>query len=395
MADEESIPSGPYFERLPLWPDFALSDNSVDGRIPACRVESWEKFQSNLNGEKDDPTGAEKVYRGQRRFDWPLESTLTRRFDGGSIPDDMAHQMLHKFKLAMRGRGIDLNNLDNDNEIWAYGQHYGLATPMVDWTDSPFVALFFAYAKEDVDAEKDNPSRAVFCLNRAEIEKLMPNLFFEPALGENARLVNQAGLFTVTPAGDNNLETAIVNAVIDSGAIDADDANALARYICKIHIPNNGRDACLTMLRKMNIHHANLFPDPAGASDYCNDWIERCVKDQAEKRKAKDAEKKARRTVSLSELARMDADNFEAVATLLNALLPEGHPEIDGSLAMKIDSKYQETASLDWPRHASGVAQVRVAFKRLLSLFSYPEESLEQAVEQLVEFYKSKYEARG
>ena len=390
MADQPVNP--PYFERLPLWPNFEVLTNDIDGRVPSCRVDSWSTFQSNLNSETDDPTGAEKIYRGQRRFDWPLESTLTRRFGGGAIPDDMSERMLKKFKLAMRGRGSDLSELP-DNEVWSYGQHFGLATPLVDWTDSPFVALFFAFAKEDVETELDNPSRAVFCLNRAKVEELLPEVFFEPALGENARLVNQAGLFTVTPPGDDNLATAIINALIDSGGVDPEDANQLANYVCKVHIPNQGRDPCLAMLRKMNIHHANLFPDPAGASEYCNDWLERCVKDQNDRvRKASAAEKKTRRKFLLSELASTYAENSEAVEAILKESLIEGHTVYVSSLAIKLDNKYQETASLDWPNHSSGVARIRVAFKRLLTLFSYPEDVANEALERLIAFYRSKYE---
>lgn len=390
---ERSAAEMPYFERLPLWPNFELMADTIDGRIPSCRVESWERFQSNLNGEEEDPTGGEIIYRGQRRFDWQLESTLTRRFGGGAIPPDMAVRMLKKFKLAMRGRGIDLSETP-DNEAWAYGQHYGLATPLVDWTDSPFVALFFAYAREDVEAEKPNPSRAVFRLNRAKVEDILPELFFEPALGENARLVNQAGLFTVTPPGDDNLATAIINAVIDAGAIDPDDADQLANYICKIHIPNSGRDACLAMLRKMNIHHANLFPDPSGASDYCNDWLERSVKDQkAKARRAKEAEQKVRRKISLADLAAMDVDNFGAVAELLKEGLPEDDRHDMSELAIKIEAKYNEAASLDWPSRPSGVAQLKVAFRHLLTLFSYPDASMAATIDRLIGFYKMKYEA--
>jgi hypothetical protein len=389
----EDTASKPYFERLLLWPNFELTADAIDGRIPSCRVKDWEAFQSNLNGEVEDPTGGEIIYRGQRRFDWQLESTLTRRFDGGAIPPDMAERMLKKFKLAMRGRGIDLSET-LENEVWAYGQHYGLATPLVDWTDSPFVALFFAFAKEDVEAEKPNPSRAVFRLNRAKVEELLPELFFEPALGENARLVNQAGLFTVTPAGDDNLATAIINAIIETGAIDPDDADQLANYICKIHIPNVERDACLAMLRKMNIHHANLFPDPSGASDYCNDWLERCVKDQkAKARKDKEAEQRTRRRVTLSELAATNVDNFEAVANLLREGLSDDDTTNMSELAMKIDAKYSEAAALDWPQRPSGVAQLKVAFRHLLSLFGYRESSIPATVERLIAFYKMKYEA--
>lgn len=391
----EASPHKRYFELRPLWPSFELTADDIDGRIPSCRVNNWEQFQTNLNDEIDEPTGGEIIYRGQRRFDWQLESTLTRRFDGGAIPEDMSERMLRKFKLAMRGRGIDLSEMP-ENEVWAYGQHYGLATPLVDWTDSPFVALFFAFAKQNVEAEKDNPSRAVFRLNRAKVEALLPDLFFEPALGENARLVNQAGLFTVTPPGGDNLATAIINAVIETGAIDPDNAKELAQYICKIHIPNKNRDACMSALRKMNIHHANLYPDPSGASDYCNDWLERCVKEQKEKaRTAKNEDRKSRKTVSLRELASLHVDHFEAVAELLEEGLPEGDGSNMGELAIKIDAKYSEAASLDWPSRSSGVAQLRVAFRHLLVLFDYPEATLNATLDRLIGFYKLKYEASG
>lgn len=240
MTDESSTPSGPYYKRMPLWPDFDLQNNNIDGRVPVCCVEDWQSFERLIEAEHEHLGAGERIYRGQRRFDWQIAATLTREFGGGAIPTDVSRRLLNRFQLAMRGRGTDMNGND-ENEVWAFGQHFGLATPLLDWTESPFVALFFAFAQEDDPAEKANDSRAVFTLNRGLIEDLLPELFFEPALGENARLVNQAGLFTVTPSGDDNLVSAIIDAVIDSGAVDPDDPKQIARYIYKVHIPNQGR----------------------------------------------------------------------------------------------------------------------------------------------------------
>lgn len=202
MSDDAISTSSrvPYYQRLHSWPKFEFQNNDIDGRVPVCRIDNWQSFERLIEAEHDELGSGERIYRGQRRYDWQIAATLTREFAGGAIPPDMSQRLLDRFRLAMRGRGTDMNGND-DNEIWAFGQHFGLATPLLDWTESPFVALFFAFAQEDDPAEKPNDSRAVFSLNRGLVEDLLPDLFFEPVLGENARLVNQAGLFTVTPPG--------------------------------------------------------------------------------------------------------------------------------------------------------------------------------------------------
>ncbi|WP_185928235.1 FRG domain-containing protein [Mesorhizobium sp. M6A.T.Ce.TU.016.01.1.1] len=396
MTEETPGPSlrSNYFEQLPAWPNFDFLNNDIDGRVPVCRIEDWQSFERLIEAEHEQIGGGDRIYRGQRRYDWQIAATLTREFDGGAIPPEMSRRLLNRFQLAMRGRGTDMNGND-DNEIWAFGQHFGLATPLLDWTESPFVALFFAFAQEDDPAEKPNDSRAVFSLNRGLVEELLPELFFEPALGENARLVNQAGLFTVTPSGDDNLVSAIIDAVVETGAVDPDNPKEIARYIYKVHIPNQGRVACLSMLRRMNIHHANLFPDPTGASQYSNDWLQREV---AERKRAEAARKavESRAVPPPPDHGPPTAVSGEphSIEELLNQLIvPEDSltAATTSEWAGKIASTYQEHASLDWPIHISTRKEINIRIRRLLNALGFPSDRRDDAMRAIVAFYADEY----
>ncbi len=399
MSDQDLTfePEVPYMDELGTWPEFKLFSNPADGPIPSCKVDSWRTFELSVQEDLENHPIGEMIYRGQRRHDWPLAPTLTRRFDDGAVPDDVAIKLRNKFKLAMRGRGVDLSKLD-EVEVWAYGQHFGLATPLLDWTESPFVALFFAFADHDLDEEKPNPSRAIFRLNRTAIESVLDQAFFEPTLGDNGRLVNQAGLFTVTPSGDENLASAIINALVESGAVDAEDPLDLAQYICKFHVPNLGRSDCLNMLRKMNIHHASLFPDPGGASSFCNDWLSRAIEDRLREKlkKQRAAEDAVRVHVDVPKIISHGGTDSALVAEVLAEFLGSDDLSLKfglGDWAKKIDVRYAEEAGTDWPRRPSLEARLRLEFRKLLTVLGWPESTRMEVTSALIEFYKARYDA--
>jgi hypothetical protein len=175
--------------------------------------------------------------------------------------------------LASRGRrGISPSSIQNDAEWWALAQHNGLYTPLLDWTQSPFVALFFAFEQE---SGSESTHRAVWALARVDEpnEKIRkaykgagtpPTLErIYPTLDENSRLVNQAGLFTQLPLGktvESWIEVHLKGKTKHPGLI-------------KILIPEADRETCLRALNRMNINHLSLFPDLYGASQYCNNAL--------------------------------------------------------------------------------------------------------------------------
>lgn len=388
----------PYFHALPEFPAYAFGSKDIDGLVPACRVASWEKFIEAMRSPDHNKAKGEFVYRGQRGHDWHLSSTLARLFDGGAVPSDHESSLLDQFRLAMRGRGLDCSKLEVA-ELWAFGQHHGLLTPLIDWTKSPYVALFFAFEGPDEEG-KENASRAVFCLNMTAIraDSSLSEIIFEPTHHENARLVNQAGLFTITPSGKDNLVSAILNELAENEVINPDDPMDVARYISKIHLPNENRVECLNTLRKMNIHHANLFPDPGGASKYCNDWLARLIdeekRDAAEAAEAKKAE--LERRVDPAAVAAEDGENSELISKILRQTLGNKADYPDDLLlnwSAKIDSLYSRAADPDWPRRISSQARLKLDFRKFFLSNGLDREMAEICARRMIGFFIAKWRA--
>lgn len=433
-----------YLDALPEYPNFVLPNDDVDALLPSAKVKSWEDLLNILQGSDFKRTKNDLVYRGHAGHDWQLASTLGRLFDGGDIPSDKREKLLRQFKLSMRGRGYDLAPLQGiDNEIWAVGQHYGLKTPLLDWTRSPFVALFFAFSKYESQKETDsNPSRAIFCLNKTRLEEdlgedFAAQLFLEPEDNRNSRLVNQSGLFTVAPDGRDNFVSSIVNRLDDNdllGSVDGTEtefvtheemqeflepanraytetqareefqrglrfpvrdrkrAEMLAQYIFKLHVPNSIQDRkdCLEALRQMNIHHGNLFPDPGGASEFCNDWLERLLEDEkAEKTEA--VRKEEDKKIAAAITAKPDEDVAEDVKAILEAFLDFSSGGAD-ELVADLDKTVEEAATIDWEEFPKRRLLVKRAIAKAIANGSGDIKSgrkPEELIETLLEKYRS------
>lgn len=211
------------------------------------------------------------VWRGQRNSSWKLQSSLDRELRGKphTLRANLARQHLLQFQYATRGRrGTNPPTLTSEDDWWALGQHHGLATPLLDWTESPFVALYFAFER----AEKPPTGfRSVWALGGVEnknkqIEEAhkeaddAPVLkYVRPLQDDNSRLVNQAGLFSRVPLGQTVDEWVTVHCKGEESGT-----------LIHVKIPEKERLDCLRTLSKMNINHITLFPDLYGAGEHCN-----------------------------------------------------------------------------------------------------------------------------
>ena len=246
--------------------------------IQTIRLSSWKWFGDYIQKRLIDYKSY--VFRGQRRASWHLESTLDRAVrSAGQLPSEFDYdQYLTEFKRATRGRRGSGPPPSDDNGWWSLGQHHGLHTPLLDWTESPFVALYFAFVKPRGRA---SDLRAVWAVSRISVEKKTSELaqqnpgkpshaygveIVSPLSDDNARLVSQRGLFTRAPNGMTLCKWV--------GTQFKREHNR--HILIKIEIPerNGDRFACLQFLNRMNINHLTLFPDVYGASKFCTMALE-------------------------------------------------------------------------------------------------------------------------
>jgi hypothetical protein len=224
------------------------------------KYEDWHGF-INLFHQKDGlRQNKAYIYRGQASQNWKLEPTLKRQFEH-NMPAEIESETLRHFKQFCLGRrGTNPAPL-TDNQYWALGQHFGLHTPLLDWTESPYVAAFFAFRGN----QHLTDNVVVWALTEhldSKAKVSVPNedrlKYLRPYQDENSRLLQQRGLFVRAP----NMQC------IEDWVQENVKSDIIV--LAKILIPTSERIFALDSLNKMNINDLTLFPDLTGAAEFTN-----------------------------------------------------------------------------------------------------------------------------
>ena len=152
-----------------------------------------------------------------------------------------------------------------DNDIWAFGRHYHLKTPLLDWSRSFFVALYFAF--EDLEPEQEK-YRVIYQLN--DFIPPEQNVIITPKIKIGARINAQNGVFTKLPsyqleklASHNELKPLGIN----------------IPFIGKYLISSKLRMDVLNFLANINIDPYTIYPDLLGKMKACEVGIDKAIVD--------------------------------------------------------------------------------------------------------------------
>lgn len=290
--------------------------------IPEIRIDTWEElkefigFLDTIRFQKQPfdeiETQANKnnfIFRGQRDPEWKLSSTLEREFlDNGlnlnkDFYNDICQDLLKQYKPLFRGRIAEqylLTDNSFNDELWAFGQHYDLKTPLLDWSYSFFVALYFAFIKKDEKIKH----RAVFILNRQTLPFQHNIEYIEPKFDIGHRLNAQKGLFTKNTNDDfekinQKYKDALKNLSHQInqyqhmlkdfdfqkysffGDSPKEENNRFSEIknlpLNKILISNTLRSQILNLLQSVNIDSFTLFPDTKGLIEQCHLELENMI----------------------------------------------------------------------------------------------------------------------
>lgn len=100
------------------------------------------------------------VFRGVKNSSWKIASSLVRKLTTDDVPPNEAELRAAEATLLAlakeHGLGFENGRSRTETELWALLQHHGVPTRLLDVTDDPMTALYFACEEtDDVDDDVD------------------------------------------------------------------------------------------------------------------------------------------------------------------------------------------------------------------------------------------------
>jgi hypothetical protein len=298
-------------------------------KIPEVHCNDWKgliRVFDRLGNNSTRPRVSESrwIFRGHADATWQLESTIERAFkdswrnrketwlwNKATVLKHLEGQLAFDFASKAQLYGLSVS-LEKPVELLSAMRHFGTPTRLIDWTYSPFVALYFAFEQQHHAKEAAVWALDVAALHRAATVKVLPveklaegsrlrppiryidfsrddvfqehvlpdldsyhrsELLGEPTLeivvpllprAQNERISAQQGLFICASQLGSSVMAQTQKLM----------RGARTEWVRKIVIPRTLRQEALRRLFQMNVHPLSLFPGPDGLGQFAKQKAE-------------------------------------------------------------------------------------------------------------------------
>jgi hypothetical protein len=261
--DENKI-TGEWFADNEQNGDFFLESREITKSSVSSQSVKWNDFITLALTEKRQNKSL--IFRGQSDSTWPLRTSFHRtgRRDLVRFSSVDMHE-LNSYLTLSSNRHYNLDDPIEFAGLIALAQHHGYPTPLLDWSESPLVAAFFAF--RSVEKSSDSGSVRIFAFDHEKWEKegqkYRTKSIEDPRYSittlksfasGNSRVLPQQSLFTFTNLVD--MERWITTHEINKGA---------GYFIKAYDIDKTEINDALKDLDSMNINAATLFPGLDGS----------------------------------------------------------------------------------------------------------------------------------
>jgi len=207
-------------------------------------------------------------FRGTPRATYNLVPSVHRRY---SAKNERA--MANRLRLGAPSRYRDCPRQDDLVGWLCLMQHFGLPTRLLDWTESPLVAAFFAVVWKcekvrDCDAEiwcldperlnaRQSPEEddSVYTLD-SFADHILVRAAFQPDLPPSDNAIAVVG-----PELDLRMTVQQGAFTMHGNPEPLQDRDGAEAFLCKFRIPADARAQLAAELRLLGISQAALFPD--------------------------------------------------------------------------------------------------------------------------------------
>jgi len=204
-------------------------------------------------------------WRGQANLDWKVVPSLYHK---GKHKDEF--NMIHSFMNHALVRRSNVPNKD-DLQGWLFlMQHFGLPTRLLDWSNSPLVALYFAIREELFS----NKNGVVWGLQPAALNADQVEIGSVLTLNHHKVLPFFANAFSSSGQKDIKKILAISSQHIDTRQLlqaseftihgyeqPLNELSQADKFMVRIIIPVEAKPKLKESLRVLNITESQLFPD--------------------------------------------------------------------------------------------------------------------------------------